>query len=195
MRADERGLRVAAVRGCPPPVRVTEGRRPAPVPGASRPPEQETEAAQGSSFRGQYTIYKPVRNGSGGALRFELNRRTGAVFVEAARQVAQELRRFEWEKKIVMKWGLADIGEALAVLERRQNEAKLFHQTPKGNTVLELKYQADRRPPNYFVTISRQRADTKEVDRLGISVSPGEAAVLSALLRRAAVEIAGWGGE
>jgi hypothetical protein len=86
------------------------------------------------------------------------------------------------------------VGEALAVLERRQPAAKLFHQTEKGNTAFEIKYQTERQPANYFVTLSRQRAETKEVDRLGVSVSPGEAAVLSALLRRAAVVLAGWDG-
>lgn len=146
-------------------------------------------------FRGQYTIYKPSQRGSGGALRFELNKRTGALFVECAPQCADDPRRFEWEKKIVMKWGLADIGEMMAVLERRQNSMKLFHQTPKGNTAFELKYQLDRRPPNFFATISRQKADTKEVERLGVPMSLGEAAILLALMRAAAVALVGWGAE
>ncbi len=145
------------------------------------------------SRHGQYAIYKPVKSGKGGVLRFELNPDTPAVFVEAAHQDPGAERRFVWSKKIVMKWGLSDLGEALAVLERRLPEAKLFHQTAKGNTAFEIRYQADRRPANYFVTISRQFAETKEVDRLGVSVSPGEAAVLSALLRHAAVVLAEWG--
>ena len=142
---------------------------------------------------GQYTIYKPVRSGRGGALRFELSPERAAVFVEGAHQEQGELRRFAWAKKIVMKWGLSDIGEALAVIERRQSEAKLFHKTEKANTAFEFKYQPDRTPANFFATISRQREDTKEVDRLGISISPGEASVLAALFRRAAVVISGWG--
>ena len=151
--------------------------------------DPEAPAAQ---YHGQYTIYKPARSGKGGALRFELNPETPAVFVEGARQEEGEVRKFAWKSKIVMKWGLSDVGEALAVLERRQPEAKLFHQTKKGNSAFELKSQPERKPPNYFVTISRQRADTKEVDKLGISVSPAEAAILASLFRHAAVVLAGW---
>ncbi len=154
----------------------------------------ETAAAAGRRH-GQFTVYKPVKSGRGGALRFELSPERKAVFVEGAHQEESELRRFKWTSKIVMKWGLGDIGEALAVIERRQPEAKLFHKTEKGNTAFEFKYQPDRKPANFFATLSRQRGDTKEVDRLGISLSPGEAAVLAALFRRAAVVLAGWSSE
>jgi hypothetical protein len=111
---------------------------------------------------GRYTIYKPLRSGKGAALQFELNPDTPAIFVEGAHQEPGEQKRFAWSKKIVMKWSLADIGQALAVLERRQVQAKLFHQTQKGNSVFELRYNADRDPPDYFVMLSRQLADTKE---------------------------------
>jgi hypothetical protein len=147
---------------------------------------------EGRPPQGQYAIYKPVRSGKGGVLRFELNAQMPAVFVEAAHQSQAEMRRFDWEHKIVMKWGLSDLGEVLAVIERRQPEAKLFHQTEKGNTAFEIKHQAERTPPNFFASISRQRAETKDVDKLGISVSLGEAAVLSALLRHAVLVLAGW---
>ena len=143
---------------------------------------------------GRFAIYKPTRSGSGGALRFELNPEMPAVFVEAARQEEGTQRRFAWKSKIVMKWGVADLGEALAVVEQRQPEAKLFHQTERGSTAFELKRQPDRQPPNFFATISRQKAETKEVDRLGIAVSPGEASVLAALLRETAVVLSGWRG-
>jgi hypothetical protein len=151
----------------------------------------ETAAAP-TRRHGQFTIYKPVKSGAGGALRFELSPERKAVFVEGAHQQEGQLRRFKWTSKIVMKWGLGDLGEALAVIERRQPEAKLFHKNEKGNTAFELKYQADRKPANFFATLSRQRGDTKEVDRLGVSLSPGEGAVLAALFRRAAVVLSGW---
>lgn len=151
----------------------------------------ETAAAT-TRRHGQFTIYKPVKSGKGGALRFELSPERGAIFVEGAHQEEGQVRRFKWTSKIVMKWGLGDLGEALAVIERRQPEAKLFHKNEKGNTAFELKYQADRKPPNFFATLSSQRGDTKDVDRLGISLSPGEGAVLAALLRHAAVVLAGW---
>jgi hypothetical protein len=148
--------------------------------------------SRGGALRRNYTVYKPAKSGKGGAMRFDLNAQTPAVFVEAARQLPDEERRFDWESKVVMKWGPNDIGEILAVLDRVQGETKLFHQTDKGNTAFELKLQGDRTPATFFATLSRQRADTKEVDRLGISVSLGEAAVLAALLRHAALVLAGW---
>ena len=154
--------------------------------------DSEQPGAKPKKFHGQYAIYKPTKSGKGGVLRFELNPDTPAVFVEAAHQEPGEQRRFDWSRKIVMKWGLSDLGEALAVLEKRASEAKLFHQTPKGNTAFALKYQADRSPANFFATISRQSAETKEVDRLWVTVIPVEASVLAALLRRAAVVLAGW---
>lgn len=152
----------------------------------------DEEGAAPVRRHGQFTIYKPVKSGNGGALRFELSPERGAIFVEGAHQEENQVRRFKWTSKIVMKWGLGDLGEALAVIERRQPEAKLFHKNEKGNTAFELKYQPDRKPPNFFATLSRQRGDTKEVDRLGISLSPGEGAVLAALFRRAAVVLSGW---
>lgn len=160
--------------------------------GSDRDERSSSAPPPRGKWRGEYTIYKPVRKGTGGALRFQLNAEREAVFVEGANQEKGEVRRFAWRTKIVMKWGLSDLGEALAVLERRQPQAKLFHQTEKMNTAFELKYQPDRRPANYFATISRQRGDTKEVDRLGISVSPGEASILASLIRHAVVVIAGW---
>jgi len=160
-------------------------------------PTDEHEARAGPPAKdaprhGQYAIYKPLRSGKGGVLRFELNPEAPAVFVEGAHQQDAEMKKFAWAQKIVMKWGLSDVGEALSAVERRQPVAKLFHQTEKGSTAFELKYQPDREPANYFATLSRQRAETKEVDRLGISVSPGEASVLAALLRRAVVVLSGW---
>jgi uncharacterized protein YndB with AHSA1/START domain len=153
----------------------------------------ETADVEHGSYTGQFAIYKPAKSGRGGVLRFELNPRTRAVFVEGARQAPGEIRRFVWQKKIVMKWGLSDVGESLAVIERRQPLAKLFHKTQKGSTAFELKYQGEREPANYFATLSRQDAETKEVEKLGVALSPGEAATLACLLRYAVVALVGWG--
>jgi len=107
----------------------------------------------------EYAIYKPNARGSGGVVRFELNREKGAVFVDGANQSGE--KQFDWEKKITMKWGLHDLGAALAVLERRAPDAKLFHKTEKSNSAFELASQdsPDRAP--YFIHMSHQDAATK----------------------------------
>jgi hypothetical protein len=140
----------------------------------------------------QYAIYKPLRSGKGGVLRFELNPQTPAVFVTAARQIPGEQRRFDWENKVVMKWGLSDIGEILAALERRQDGAKLFHSTDKAKTAFELKRQEDRNPPNFFASMSRRKPDANDAEWLGVAVTQGEAAVLCALLGYAALVLSSW---
>lgn len=49
------------------------------------------------------------------------------MFLDAARQSGE--RQFDREQKIIMKQGLSDLGSALAVLQGRATEAKLFHQS------------------------------------------------------------------
>ena len=56
----------------------------------------------------EYAIYKPNSRGSGGVVRFGLNPAKAAVFVEAAAQSGE--KQFDWENKIIMKWGLPDLG-------------------------------------------------------------------------------------
>ena len=142
--------------------------------------------------RGRYAIYKPLKSGKGCALTFEINTQMPAVFVEIAGQVSAEQRRFDWEKKVVMKWGLADIGEIVAALDGNQKEAKLFHQTDKGNTAFDLRHQSDREPANFSASMSRQRSGAKDVTRFRISISQGEAAVLLTVLRQSVLVLSRW---
>ncbi|MCX7826748.1 MAG: hypothetical protein N2689_14505 [Verrucomicrobiae bacterium] len=138
----------------------------------------------------EYAIYKPNARGSGGVVRFELNREKEAVFVDAANQSGE--KQFDWEHKITMKWGFSDLGAALAVLERRVPEAKLFHKTEKSNSTFELTAQnaPDRAP--YFIHISHQDVASKQVKKVGVPLSHAEAAVLETLLKTAVVRLMGW---
>lgn len=137
-----------------------------------------------------HTFYKPNKRGTGGAVRFELNRAKGALFVEAASQ--GEGRTFDWQNKITMKWGAADLGEAMAVLSRRQGEAKCFHKTQTANSAFQLLQREDPERAPYLFTLSRQVLATKDVRKVSIPLTHGEAAVLEALLKTAAVRLAGW---
>jgi hypothetical protein len=167
---------------------LTTARRGANIRAMSEPTGEKSPAARPRSP--EYAIYKPNTRGIGGVVRFELNREKGAVFVDAANQSGP--KKFDWEKKITMKWGLSDLGSALAVLERRAPTAKLFHQTESANSAFELATQNDPERAPYFIHVSRQDAKTKEVHKVAIPLTHSEAAVLETLLKTAVVRIAGW---
>lgn len=150
----------------------------------------ESNAVSGGRFRREHTIYKPNGRGSGAAIRFSLNRDKAAMFVEAAAQSGE--RQFDWENKIIMKWGLGDIGDALAVLQGHMPKAKLFHQTAKSNSTFELATRDDPERAPYMLAISRQDTATREVRKAAAPLTHGEAAVLETALRAATTRLLGW---
>lgn len=155
--------------------------------------ELEVKAAGEPSRKGRasdYAIYKPNGKGSGGVVRFEINRAKGAVFVDAATQSGD--RQFDWEQKITMKWGLADLGAALATLQGRLPQAKLFHQSEKANSAFELTSRDDRQRAPYMISVSRQDEAAKTVRKVAIPLTHAEAAVLETALRTAVIRLLGW---
>jgi hypothetical protein len=137
-----------------------------------------------------YAIYKPNSRGSGGVIRFELSRPKAALFVDAASQSGE--KQFDWERKITMKWGLADIGQALAVLQRRQPVAKLFHQSEKANSTCELARREEQDRSPYLIAISRQEAADRSVRKVAIPLTHADAAILEAALRAAVIRLLNW---
>jgi hypothetical protein len=137
-----------------------------------------------------HTLYKPNSRGTGGAVRFGINPAKAALFVDAAMQSGE--RQFDWERKITMKWNLADIGQVLAILEGRQTQAKLFHQSEKSNSACEVTLRDDAERPPYLLTLSRQDNADKQVRKVAIPMSHGEAAVLAAALRGAVTRLLRW---
>lgn len=138
----------------------------------------------------EHAIYKPNSRGSGGVLRFGLNPAKAAVFVDAATQSGE--RQFDWENKITMKWGLADIGAVLATLQNRMPEAKLFHKSETANSACELIRRKDPERAPYLISVSRQEAADKSLRKVSIPLSHADAAVLETLLRTAVSRILGW---
>ena len=138
----------------------------------------------------EYAIYKPNARGTGGVVRFELNRAKAAVFVDAASQSGE--KQFDWESKITMKWGLPDLGTILATLQGRQVHAKLFHQSEKANSAFELIFQDDPARAPYLLTLSRQDTTDKSLRKVTLPLGHGEAAVLEAALRSAVTRMLGW---
>jgi hypothetical protein len=147
-------------------------------------------AASSSKRAADYAIYKPNARGNGGVVRFELNRIKAAVFVDAALQQGE--KQFDWEQKITMKWGLIDLGTVLAVLQGRQPQAKLYHQSEKANSAFELTLRDDPQRAPYFLTVSRQEESDKKLRKVTIPVSHAEAALLETALRSAVIRLLGW---
>ncbi len=137
-----------------------------------------------------HTLYKPNSRGSGAAFSFSLNPAKGSVFLEAAPQTGD--KQFAWDKKIIMKWGLSDLGQALAVIGGRQPQAKLFHQNERGNSSFDLLRRDDAEKAPYLMSVSHQLTADKSVSRLAITVSHAEAAVLETIFRTAVNRIIGW---
>lgn len=137
-----------------------------------------------------YTVYKPNQRGTGGAVRFNLNAEKGAIFIEASVQSGE--RQFDWDSKIIMKWGLSDIGAALATLQGRTPQAKLFHKTDKASSSFELTFRDDPERAPYSLMISRQEEADKSLRKVAIPITHAEAAVLETALRTATDRILGW---
>ena len=137
-----------------------------------------------------YPIYKPNSRGTGGVIRFGLNRAKGSVFVDATTQSGE--KQFDWENKITMKWGLSDIGPVLATLQGRQPQAKLFHQAEKANSAFELTTRDDPERAPFLMTVSRQNSSDKSLRKVTIPITHGEAAILETALRAAIPRLLGW---
>ena len=157
---------------------------------SNAPASKEMPPTSPANRPADYAIYKPNSRGTGGVIRFEINRAKGAVFVDAALQSGD--KQFDWEQKITMKWGLSDLGAALATLQGREPQAKLFHQSDKANSAFELTQRDDAQRAPYMMSMSRQDENTKTVRKVAIPVSHAEAAILEAALRTAAVRLLGW---
>jgi hypothetical protein len=147
-------------------------------------------APQQASRSQDYAIYKPNSRGTGGVIRFGLNRAKGAMFVDAASQSGE--KQFDWDAKITMKWTLADIGSVLAVLQERQAQAKLFHQAEKTNSAFEISRRDDPERSPYFMSISRQEVADKSLRKVSIGITHSEAALLETALRTATARLLGW---
>jgi hypothetical protein len=138
----------------------------------------------------EYAIYKPNSRGQGAVIRFGLNRDKACVFVDGAAQSGE--KQFDWENKVTMKWGLSDLGSALAVLQGRQTQAKLFHQSEKGNSACELTFRDDPERAPYLMSLSRQSNVDSSLRKVAIPITHTEAAILETALRAAITRILKW---
>ena len=138
----------------------------------------------------EYAIYKPNARGTGGVVRFGLNKAKACLFVDATNQSGE--KQFDWENKLTIKWGLSDLGTVIAVLQGRMPQAKLFHQSEKANSAFELTRQDDPERAPYRLSISRQSSADKSLRKITLPLGHGEAAVLETALQTAVTRLLGW---
>lgn len=161
------------------------------------PPEGERQYAP------SWTIYKPRKEGGGCASSWELNVAKGCMFMAMAPQVGkmegEDKAKFAWkEQKKQIKLGLADIGELISVLQRRQDgvgpqrdgkHKGLYHKSQAGSTT--LAFDKATQGTGWFIRMGVQKAGEKVVS-LSHAVTLGEGCVLLTLLTRAVELILRW---
>ena len=117
----------------------------------------------------EYTLYKPTKKQTGGAIKFNVHKTGKFSFMKAAPQIAPmgESRVFGWEDEdsINVKMGLSDLGAFLSVIQGYAEDglAKLFHKTDTDNKVIEFRHVPSR--GGYSLSISHKRggADARSV--------------------------------
>ncbi len=135
-----------------------------------------------------FKLYKPRKNGAGSASKWNVNVKCKAVFLELSQQIAPmgSEKMFDWDNKLIMKLGVADLGELIATLENRQQSMKLFHQTEDGNSTLNI---SKNDKGGWFLNIGVKK---EKVVQIKHSMSLGEGAILLTLLRQAVLKIYAW---
>lgn len=167
-------------------------------------------AEQKSKFFPEYRIYKP--NGKGNGFAVKLQMREGKnqneqerlmLFLEGTQQTGvddNDNASFGWkdkEKTVVMKLGLVDVGELLAVVNGVKSGAGgakgLYHENDKGNTTLQftLMDSKDGGPPvGYWLRLAAKR-DSKLIE-IKLLVTFGEAEILRVLLSEYVKKLHEW---
>jgi hypothetical protein len=162
--------------------------------------EKQSQNSSTPAKSKQYRIYKPNPNNNGAASYWQLSYKDQdrynpyKVFLVVAKQIKSDNdnAKFDWDNGINVKLEENDLGEIIAVLDKRKeslgSKGSLFHKTPSGgNKVISL----DKTDAGYSLKVSSQDQD-KNTKQVFHSISIGEAAVLSTLLKQAIIVMHGW---
>ncbi len=160
----------------------------------------------------EYRIYKPFKSNTGAAVKFQIKlltekkagytAREPQLFLVGAPQGPNvgENASFFWEdqaKAVTMKLGMPDVGEMLLVLgikkeyvgpvmgEGRKVEMGLYHNNPRGNTILRLKAAKNGKTGArvFYLSVSAQRDKVAAV-QVKLTLTHAEGEVLRLLLER-----------
>lgn len=104
-------------------------------------------------------FYKPNGSNTGNAVGFNFNSKEGALHAQFVKQTGP--KSFKGGKKFNLKFNATEIGAFLNCIERGRGE-KLFHQSEKGSTSIELKEYAKSDTKNGFTISVNPRANEGE---------------------------------
>jgi hypothetical protein len=148
----------------------------------------------------EYTLYKPTKKQTGGALKFNVHRSGKFSFMKAAPQIAAmgSDRVFGWEddKAINVKLGLNDLGAMLSVIFRMKQDVKLFHQTDNDNKIIEFVHVPDR--GGFSMKISHKYQGNAEANSVFLGITYEEAMILKVFIENAiheTLQASVWSGE
>jgi hypothetical protein len=145
--------------------------------------EKQTET---QARRAEFTLYHANAKGSGAAMTLQLqpatDREDGVVWMSLARQrtvaagAASPYARFDWEGKIVVKLGFADVVKLLQVFRGEiaslEGTDGIFHQTRTFSTQIRLR-RTDGAKGGCAIDVRRADASGGE-KRARIALSAGE---------------------
>ncbi|MBT3192476.1 MAG: hypothetical protein HN341_07970 [Verrucomicrobia bacterium] len=156
----------------------------------------ETEA---KLYNERLTFYHANGQGTGTAVQFEprINQHPGdrynCFFLDMAPQKTVGRRgegepahaTFDWERKVTVKLGFADISELLSVLDGVSDHVggkreSLYHQSGATNTMIRFSRHDSG---GIALSLSRKSADSDEASRVGTILSPQESVGLGHVLR------------
>lgn len=141
----------------------------------------------------KYVIYRANKSNTGAATSIEFNTDKKMLFLVSAKQIGTDEKgnaNFGWsdpKTAITVKMGLPDIGEFLTILngvKPKIAEGKgLFHENPKGNTIVNLEtYTKDNRTAYSFKVSSKRDGVTTQIQHM---ISLGEGQVIKVILQEA----------
>ena len=149
------------------------------------------QATSGKVWAQELSLYHPNNTGTGAALALEprVNRRPDDRFncffmtMAAQKTVAADDRiktpaTFNWENKLTVKLGFADICEILAVLEGKSEKVGgarngLYHDNGQASAVITFQRNTER--GGYFVGLSRKDKNGGQLTRVSMALSEAEA--------------------
>jgi len=136
----------------------------------------------------EFRIYRPLKQGNGAASRLNYRKQQDdlLVFWQSAQQEGfddKENAKFAWkdqEKSVSVKLGITDIGEILAVLNGKKEQAGtdkgIFHSNEKGNTSFTFRKQDN----GYYLRVAKK--NNAKLIEVKHGVSFGEGEILKILL-------------
>ncbi len=127
----------------------------------------------------EYTLYKPNKKETGGAVKFNLHSTGKFSFMKAAAQCAPMGSKplFSWDdnKAINVKMTEVDLGAMMSVIFKMKPEVQLFHQTERDNKIIVFAYNQERKAFSLKVS---HKVGNNEANSVFVSISIEEAMIL-----------------